>query len=378
LLWKAPLPFGPVVAAPALAPSGTLYAASQSGKLFALDTSGNLIWQSVSSQHKFFTPPALGDGDALYVTDDFSDLFAFAPSLGANINWKHATYSAAGASDDILLGYNQHGEGWSRTSPVIGADGIVYLAHQSWLYQLNPRGEVLWFIQLPVVQLDFPAVGGDGMVYVEGHNPPWFFAIGRDGKQRWMARASSRVMGSPVIDNAGVLYFCDSDLIKALMPDGRQIWYLFTPCNSGPALAADGTLYLGTSGPLTKNGPRQSFLSAVTPMANSNGKLKSTEWFATLPPSPPTEPSSSLPTRAMPMPFPTPALLPWTRPGRASSTTRKIPAVRPSTADILRPGLSTESRLRVPLHSKNSRRIASSTKTKPTPGTMPCTFAINR
>jgi len=270
LLWKAPLTSGPVIAAPTLAPNGTLYAASQSGKLFALDTSGNLIWQSVSSQHKFFTPPALGDGDALYVTDDFSDLFAFAPSLGANINWKHATYSAAGASDDILLGYNQYGEGWSRTSPVIGADGMIYLAHQSWLYQLNPRGEVLWFIQLPVVQLDFPAVGGDGTVYVEGHNPPWFFAIGRDGKQRWMARASSRVMGSSVIDNAGILYFCDSDLIKALMPDSRQIWYLITPCNSGPALAADGTLYLGTNGPLTKNGPRQSFLSAVTP----DGKLK--------------------------------------------------------------------------------------------------------
>jgi outer membrane protein assembly factor BamB len=71
LLGKAPLPFGPVVAAPALAPSGTLYAASQSGKLFALDTSGNLIWQSVSTQHTFFTPPTFGDCDALYVTDDF-------------------------------------------------------------------------------------------------------------------------------------------------------------------------------------------------------------------------------------------------------------------------------------------------------------------
>jgi len=58
LLWKSPLPSGPVVAAPTLAPSGTLYAASQSGMLFALDASGNLIWQSVSTQHKFLTPPA--------------------------------------------------------------------------------------------------------------------------------------------------------------------------------------------------------------------------------------------------------------------------------------------------------------------------------
>src|SRR6266576_1463266 len=212
LLWKVPLPFGPVVAAPALAPSGTLYAASQSGKLFALDTSGNLIWQSVSSQHKFFTPPALGDGDALYVTDDFSDLFAFAPSLGANINWKHATYSAAGASDDILLGYNQYGEGWSRTSPVIGADDLIYLAHQSWLYQLNPRGEALWFIQLPVVQLDFAA---DGTLYLETngrlpkHGPRQSFlsAVTPDGKLTWKIEIHGMVRDAPAIAPDGTTFF---------------------------------------------------------------------------------------------------------------------------------------------------------------------------
>src|SRR6266566_306294 len=38
------------------------------------------------------------------------------------------------------------------------------------------------------------------------------------------------------------------------------------------------------------------------------------------------EPSSSLPIRATPTPYLTPALLLWTRPGRVSNTTHRIPA----------------------------------------------------
>jgi outer membrane protein assembly factor BamB len=271
LLWKAPLPSGPVIAAPAIAPDGTLYAASQLGRLFALDTSGNLVWQSVSTQHKLFTPPALGEGEALYVTDDYTDLFAFAPRLGPDLLWKQMTYSATGSKEDILLGNNKsYGDGTWRSSPVIGSDDMIYLAHQQWLYRLNLHGDVLWFIQLPVGQLGFPAIGGDGMVYIEGHNPAWLFAIGHDGKQRWVVRPSNLLRGSPVVDTAGVIYFCDSDFVKALTPDGQSKWYVQDACNSGPALAADGTLYLGTNSRDPGQAPRPNFLSAFSP----DGQLK--------------------------------------------------------------------------------------------------------
>jgi outer membrane protein assembly factor BamB len=275
LLWKAPLPSGPVIAAPTLAPNGTLYAASQSGKLFALDSSGNLIWQSIGTQHKFFTPPALGVGDALYVTDDYTDLFAFAPSRGPELIWKQRTYSPTGPRDEILLGNNtSYGPAVWRSSPVVGADDMLYLAHQRWLYRLNLHGDVLWFIQLPIGQLGFPAIGGDGMVYIEGHNPPWLFAIGHDGKQRWMVRPSNLLRGSPVVDNAGVVYFCDSDFVKALTPDGQNKWYVQAACNSGPALAADGTLYLGTNSRDLRQGPRPSSLAAFAPDGHLKWKIE--------------------------------------------------------------------------------------------------------
>jgi outer membrane protein assembly factor BamB len=274
LLWKAPLPWGPVFAAPALAPNGTLYAASQSGKLFALDTSGNLIWQSVRAQHKFFTPPALGNGDALYVTDDFTDLFAFSPSTGPELIWKQMTYSLTGSRDDILLGSNTSSygsrDGGLRSSPVIGPDDTIYLAHQEWLYRFNLHGDVVWFIQLASGQLGFPAIGGDGMVYIGSHGSNWLFAIGPDGKQRWMIRTSNRLQGSPAVDPAGVIYFCDSDSVKAVLPDSQSKWFVQAECNSGPVLAADGTIYLGMNGREPGRGPHIPFLAAFTP----DGHLK--------------------------------------------------------------------------------------------------------
>jgi outer membrane protein assembly factor BamB len=271
LLWKAPLPSGPVFAAPTLAPNGTLYAASQSGKLFALDTSGNLIWQSAPVPHKFFTPPALANGGALYVTDDYTDLFAFAPSLGPDLTWKQMTYSATGSRDDILLGTNfTTGDGAFRSAPVIGSDDLIYLAHQSLLYRLNLHGDIVWFLQLPSWQLGFPAIGGDGMVYLEGHNPPWFFAIGHDGKQRWTMGLIGRLRGSPVVDNSGVIYVCDTVFLRAILPDSQKKWSAPADCNSGPVLAADGTLYLGTIAHELGSGPRPTFLAAFAP----DGHLK--------------------------------------------------------------------------------------------------------
>jgi outer membrane protein assembly factor BamB len=274
LLWKAPLPSGPVVAAPTLSPTGTLYAASQSGKLFALDASGNLIWQSAATNHKFFTPPALGAADALYVTDDFTDVFAFFPSIGPDLTWKQMTFSPSGSRDDILLGTNTgpygYGPGEWRSSPVIASDDMIYLAHQQWLYRLNQHGDVLWFVQMPVGQLGFPAMGRDGVVYVEGHAPPFLFAIGLEGKQHWAVRLSNRLLGSPVVDNAGVIYFCDSDFVKAILPDSQSKWFVQAACNSGSALAADGTIYLGINSREPGRGPHATSLGAFA----SDGHLK--------------------------------------------------------------------------------------------------------
>jgi outer membrane protein assembly factor BamB len=274
LLWKAASPVGPVVAAPALSPNGTLYAASQSGRLFAVDSSGHVTWQSAAAEHKFFTPPSLGNDNVVYLADNFADLFSFAPSMGADPIWKQRTYSPTGPREDVLLGSDAPGYDWYRSSPAIDAGSMIFLPHQQWLYRLNSHGDVIWFLQTLSSQLSFPAIGADGTVYIEGHNPLWLFAIGADGRQRWAVRPSNRVQGSPVVDAAGTIYFCDSDFIKAVTPDGQSKWSLTAKCDSGPALAADGTLYLGTVAQEVRGNPLVHYLSAITPDGQEKWKLQ--------------------------------------------------------------------------------------------------------
>jgi len=268
LQWKVPLPSGPVVAAPAMASDGSLYFASQSGKLFALDKSGKLLWESAEElKHKFLTPPALGDGPALYASDEYSNIFAFAPGVQTNRSWDLVTYDRSANKDGLLLGNNFYSQWY--TSPVIGSDGTIYLVHQSYLYQISSSGEILRFAQF-YGGTGFPAIGQSGIVYIGAHYSPWLTAVDRQGKTLWNTRTSHPVQGSPVIDNAGVIYLCDSDFVKAVEPEGRQKWFLQADCNSGPALAADGTLYLGMSVRSQDYERRKMYLLAV----NSDGTLK--------------------------------------------------------------------------------------------------------
>src|SRR2546429_6855853 len=123
--------------------------------LFALDASGNLIWQSVSTQHKFLTPPALEDDDALYVADDYTDLFAFAPRLGPNLNWKQMSYSPTGSKEDILLGRNPYGDGSWRSSPVIGGGDAISLSHQEGLFPLHIGAGLFFVLHLLGLPLPF-------------------------------------------------------------------------------------------------------------------------------------------------------------------------------------------------------------------------------
>jgi len=271
LLWKAPLPFGPVVAAPTLGPDGTLYLASQSGKLFALDRSGNLIWESVDTQHKLVTPPALGDGPTLYATDDHSNVFAFAPRLQPNYTWDLVTFDNSARNDGLLLGSNNPYDPrpWHST-PAIGRDDMLYLVHESWLYQISPSGQIQHFTQFYGGTPGFPAIGPEGNVYIGGHHWPALAAVDVQGKQLWGTRTSAIVRGSPVVDLTGQIYLCDSDFAKAFSTDGRQIWYLQLACNSGPALASDGTLFLGVNGSPQKSGSPQTYLAAVS----ADGQLK--------------------------------------------------------------------------------------------------------
>lgn len=71
------------------------------------------------------------------------------------------------------------------------------------------------------------------------------YAVSSGDGKRWEVAVSGIVRGSPVIDANGDIYFSLDTRLIALSPDGTMKWELGQPDSSGPALAQDGTLYLG-------------------------------------------------------------------------------------------------------------------------------------
>lgn len=267
LLWKAPLVNGPVAAAPVVSPDGTIFVASSSGTIFQVDSTGKPSWTSTTQMRTIPSSPALSPDGMVFATDDFSDLFAFAPRLGSAASWTLKTVRVGEGADEKLLGYAL-GNAWEHASPAIGADGTIYLPHQQWLYRITARGEILWFVATSSGHLRSVALGPDGTAYVVGNTPNWLSAVDRDGKVKWQSRLNSAVWGSPAVDRDGSVCVCDSSIVTAIDSAGHQKWYLLSPCTSGSALAADGTIYLGA---LDRRGPGGTGgVIAVTP----DGKLK--------------------------------------------------------------------------------------------------------
>jgi len=247
----------------------------------------------------------------------------------------------------LLLGTNTgpYGPYGPRASGVplpssLADDTILSLAHQQWLYRLNLHGDVLWFG--PVVQQPrsvFPPSAGDGHgPTLEGppvssrplcHRPPKANNAGPSG-------SPTVLLGSPVVDNAGVIYFLRFPISsKPILPDSQSKWYIQADCNSGPGprrRPVQSILGMNSRDP-GRASYRHIFFAAFTPDGQLKWKIANQRRrSATLPPSPPRRPPSFFHhrQRATPTPiFPLLALPPWTPPGPVYNTTPKTPRLLP-------------------------------------------------
>jgi len=141
-----------------------------------------------------------------------------------------------------------------RSSPVIGADGTVYVGSEdSRLYALNPDGTLKWSLATwGQINAGAPAIGADGTIYVGSIDYPgsWFarlYAINKDGTVKWeftADRSGTYDAFSPSIGPDGTIYV-GSDKLYAVNQDGTLKWSYDTGRLSvTPALAPDGTIYV--------------------------------------------------------------------------------------------------------------------------------------
>ena len=119
-------------APPSIGADGTIYVPSYDGRLYAIDPDGSERWSVVvtrtpegfaGSPPQVNSPPSIGPDGAIYVLS--MGLFAINP--GGSIRWHYHT-----------------GTGGYRTTPILGADGNVYLGSGRRVTALDAQGRLLW------------------------------------------------------------------------------------------------------------------------------------------------------------------------------------------------------------------------------------------
>ncbi|TAK35995.1 MAG: hypothetical protein EPO21_04475 [Chloroflexota bacterium] len=179
---------------PTVASDGTLYITSENDYAYALDPNGNILWFFRAGH--LHTPVSISpDGSSVHFVSEDGYLYALNRTDG-KLNWRYR------------LGYSAYGTG--RRIPVVyDTAGNLYFAWVSTVWSFTPTGQKRWSLGIP---------------------------------------SRGPYMAGPAVSNDGTLYFTFNDSITAVTMDGRLKWQRIldgTAFDRTPAIAADGTVYIG-------------------------------------------------------------------------------------------------------------------------------------
>ena len=155
MIWYLAPPAGEYFSTyPVVDPSGNVYVISDRNTVYSISRSGTFNWDHptglISSTSR--ATPALGKDGILYATKD-------------NVLYALAT------SDGGLLWYLKFPEFYLSSTPIVGNDGTVYIAHtaptSSSLYAVSTQGSILWKVGTrTVAPFGHPVIASDGKLYV--------------------------------------------------------------------------------------------------------------------------------------------------------------------------------------------------------------------
>jgi outer membrane protein assembly factor BamB len=209
---------------------GTIYYGGHSNSINALYPNGTLKWR-YQTNHVVLSSPAIGDDGTVYCGCHDTYLYALYPNNGT-LKWKFPT------------------GGWIRVSPCIADDGTIYcVSLDSNLYAINPNGTMKW--KTDVGAGTSPTIGQDGTVYA-GYDH--LYAINPiNGSVKWIFNPGlgRTIRGATPCNSVdGTIYFgtFDGGELIAVNSNGTEKWRKnIGTCDSAPAIAEDGTIYMGTS-----------------------------------------------------------------------------------------------------------------------------------
>jgi outer membrane protein assembly factor BamB len=283
--------------------------------LFAINPDGSEKWR-LAPEGRGGTSPSIGFDNTIYFGPSGS-LYAFSPSgatnwvqyigglgpLGVSIGPDRTIYagfehglSALNPDGTVKwsLGVDVLGQSFQGGSaPSIGADGTIYVSAGA-LYAFNPAGSNLWSSGN-----NFTAsviIAQDGTLYAASSTGKRLHALAPTGQESWAALdglppqpGATTVYTVPALDAGGTVYYCTSNCVWALNPQGQVQWTVaasdpraargYEVANVSPIIGPDGTLYAAMGHTLYAiatgtNGPANSPWPMDRQNARNTGKVE--------------------------------------------------------------------------------------------------------
>lgn len=229
LKWTYPTG-GDLDSSPVIGDDGTIYVGSGSKTIHAIFPNGTRKWV-FNTDHVVLSSPAIGPDGTIYCGCHDTYLYALNPENGT-LKWKYKTGD------------------WIRVSPCIADDGTIYVvSFDEYLHAVNPNGTMKWKSFCGAGTS--PTISWDGTIYCGGYDLYAFYP--ENGSVKWIFDVPGTVEGgTPCNSIDGTIYLgtWDGGYLIAVNPDGTEQWRkkLNQYTDSPPAIGADGTVYIGSSG----------------------------------------------------------------------------------------------------------------------------------
>lgn len=194
-----------------------------------------VLWESIVNRDGSrgeikASAPAIGADGTVYVNlSTNGDVYAFNPD--GSVKWR----------------FDKPTKGSYGGGPMIGADGTIYSASQDGnLYAINPNGTEKWSFSTGNDIRAFPALGGDGTIYIATRNSPRkLYAVNPDGSEKWSFELDNTA-GAIAVGQDNTIYVGTSSSMYAVNPDGTEKWSASAKITEMSGIAIkDNTIYAG-------------------------------------------------------------------------------------------------------------------------------------
>lgn len=205
----------------------------------AVDTSqnmGDLLWrfEPEGTNKAISSQPTVGPDGSVYFGSYDKCLYALYPN--GTKHWRFNTSNLI------------------RGSPAIDANGTIYFSSdERILYALYSNGTEKWEVEIgpytaePSMMSSSPMILKNGTIYV-GTDEHMLYAIEPNGKIKWTFDTATWIQSSPAVADDGSIYLGAGDFLYKLTPDGKLIWKFPVTFSwaSAPAIGPTGIIYAPT------------------------------------------------------------------------------------------------------------------------------------